>query len=142
MPKSSVSKLLDKYKETGRMDMRTGSKGPKTASMEENGDDVKEMISSQGELRTLLPPQIIGNQFDGSPLSVCRMIKDRGINHFKRSKTPSINGGTKNRFLLNKFRYDKVTSDFQQFSTICFVHPVFNFSFNCLYNYSSHSFCM
>ena len=123
------------------MDMRTGSGGPKTASREENGDDVKEMICSQGEPRTLLPPQKIGNQFDGSPLSVCRMIKDRGINLFKRSKTPSMKGSTKNRFLLNKFRYDKVTSDFQQFSIIFFVHPVFKFSSNCLYNYSSHNFC-
>ena len=55
--------------------MRTGSGGPKTASREENGDDVKEMICSQEEPGTLLPPRRIGNQFDVSPL-VCRMIKD------------------------------------------------------------------
>ena len=76
---------------------RPGSGRPNTATTEENEDDVEDIICSQEEPGTNIPPWKIGNQLDVSHSSVCRMIKNRGINKFKRSKTSSMKEGTKNR---------------------------------------------
>ena len=96
---SSVRRLLKKYQETGSTDRRPGSGRPKTATTEENEDDVEEMICSQEEPGTHVPPRKIAHQLEVSHTSVRRMIKNRGINQFKRLKTPSMKEGTKNRRL-------------------------------------------
>ena len=93
----SVQRLIKKYKETGTMERRTGSGRPVTATTQENGDLVEELICSQEEPGTHKSPQEIGPLIGISRSSVKRLVKSRGLRAFKRLKTPRMSEVTRQR---------------------------------------------
>ncbi|XP_066927411.1 uncharacterized protein [Clytia hemisphaerica] len=80
------------------MDRRPGSGRPITATTEENGDLVEEMICSQEEVPgTHISPQEIAPMIGISRSSVKRLVKRRGYKQFKRMKTPRMSEVTRQR---------------------------------------------
>ena len=95
---SSVQRLVNKIKETGSIERRPGSGRPITATTEENGDLVEQMICSQEEQPgTHKSPQEIAPLIGISRSSVKRLVKRRGYKQFKRIKTPRMTEGTRQR---------------------------------------------
>ena len=89
-----MKRLIQKYKETGTMERKTGSGRPITVCTEENMDLVEELICSQEEPHTHLAPRKISEQTGISRTSIRRMVKRRKIKQFKRLKTPLMSEGT------------------------------------------------
>ena len=96
--KVSVQRLINRYNETGTMDRKKGSGRPRTATDEANTDEMEELICSQEENPgTHSSPREIGRDMGVSHMSVRRAVKSRGINNFKRLKTPQMDQGTRKR---------------------------------------------
>ena len=80
---SSVKRLFKKFKENGSMDRRHGSGHPRTVSMEENLELIKEFACSQEEWpHTYLPPSKITEQ-TGISQSLIQRIK-KGEKNLKK----------------------------------------------------------
>ena len=95
---SSVNRLIKKYKKTGSIDRVKGSGRPKSATTEENCELVEELICSQEEEpHSHQAPRKIEETTGISRSAVRRIIKTKGINQFKRMKTPHMNQGTRER---------------------------------------------
>ena len=95
--KTSVKRLLKRFDKYETMDRKTGSGRPKTATTEENADEVEEMICSQEEPGTHVHPRDIAAEIGISHTSVRRILNERNIHQFKRVKTPQMNDGTRKR---------------------------------------------
>ena len=96
--KRSVQRLINRYKESGTVERKTGSGRPKTATTVENGELVEELISSQeSEPGSHSSPRGIAQQIGISHSSVRRLIKKKGFRQFKRLKTPRMSTGTRER---------------------------------------------
>ena len=104
---SSVRRLIRKFEETGTMQRRKGSGRPRSATTDQNIDEVEEMICSQEEPGTHTHPNNIAKSLNVSDASIRRMIKKKGINQFKRLKTPSTNPGTRARRLQRAIELSK-----------------------------------
>ena len=98
---SSVKRLFKKFKENGLMDRRHGSGHPRTVSMEENVELIKEFACSQEEWpHTYLPPSKITEQTGISQSLIQRIkkrekkLKKRNLKQIKRLKTLQMSGGT------------------------------------------------
>lgn len=112
--KGSVIRLINRFENTESMDRKKGSGRPKTATTEENADATEELICSQEEQPgTHVAPRGIKRRLGISRSSVKRVIKNRGINQFKRMKTPRLTDGARNRRLqraaglIEKFEKNK-----------------------------------
>ena len=93
----SVCRLVNHYRETWIMDRKRGSGRPRTARTEENEEMVEEQICSQEEPHTHQTPRQIEKSVEISRSTVRRIIDDKNINNFKRTKTPAMNDGTRQR---------------------------------------------
>ena len=95
---SSVNRLLNRYQRTGSIDRVKGSGRPKNVATEENGELVEDLICSQeDEPHTHQAPRKIESTTGIARSSVRRIVKNRGINQFKRVKTPQMNNATRAR---------------------------------------------
>lgn len=77
---------------------KEGSGRPRTTRTEENEETVEELICSQEEQpHTHLTPRQIEQSEEISRSSVIRIVRDKSIDNFKRSKTTAMNEGTRKR---------------------------------------------
>ena len=75
----SVQRLVSRLKYTGTLARKEGSGRPVTATTEENGDLVEQLICSQEEPGTHKSPQEIAPLIGISRSSVKRLVKSRGL---------------------------------------------------------------
>ena len=95
---SSLKALVKKYRENGSMERKKGSGRPRSARTPENEAYVEEMICSQEDQPgTHETPRKIAEEIEISHSSVCRIVRDKGYNQFKRLKTPQMNEATRKR---------------------------------------------
>ena len=93
----SVQRLVNRLKSTGTLARKEGSGRPVTATTEENGDLVEQLVCSQEEPGTHKSPQEIAPLIGISRSSVKRLVKSRGLRQFKRLKTPRMSETTRER---------------------------------------------
>ena len=94
----SVYRLLKRFKEEDSMDRKTGSGRPRTVTNVQNEELVEDSICSQEDNPgSHMSPREIEKNTGISRTSVRKMIKRRGLNQFKRLKTPRMSAGTKER---------------------------------------------
>ena len=95
---TSIKRLVQRYKETGTMERMKGSGRPRTVRTEENEDTVEELICSQEDQpHSHLAPRQIEKSEGISRSSIVRMVDEKGISNFKRTKTVAMNEGTRER---------------------------------------------
>lgn len=94
----AIHNLIMKIKETGSTDRKKGSGRPITATTDENGELVEELICSQEEepgshnsIRQIPPQLSIGRS------SVHRLVKKRNLHCYKRMRTPQLTEGCRKR---------------------------------------------
>ena len=94
----SVRRLIKRFEETGTMERKQGSGRPITVTTDENTEVVEELICSQEEEPgSHKPPRSIAKDLEIGHSSVRRIIENKNINQFKRSRAPDTNPGTKKR---------------------------------------------
>ena len=85
-------------KKNGTMDRMKGSGRPSSVVTEENEEMVEELICSQEEQpHSHLAPRKIQETTGIDRSAVRRIVKKKGLNNFKRSKTTAMNEGTRTR---------------------------------------------
>lgn len=96
--KMSVQRLVSRFVKHGTMERQKGSGRPVSVTTKENEEAVEELICSQeDEPGTHQSPRNIAEHLEISHSSVRRIIEKKGINQFKRVKTPQMNEGTRIR---------------------------------------------
>ncbi|XP_066916153.1 uncharacterized protein [Clytia hemisphaerica] len=96
--RSSVYRLLQRFKESGSMERKSGSGRARTVCTEKNEDLVEELICSQEENPgSHMSPCEIQKHTGISRTSVRRMVRSKSLRQFKRLKTPMMSSGTKER---------------------------------------------
>ena len=95
--KTSVKRLCNRLDTYGTTDRRPGSGRLRTATTDENQEDVDELICSQEEPGSHTRPQTIADDLGVSYTSVQRMVKRSKINNFKRVQTPQMDDGARGR---------------------------------------------
>lgn len=94
--KRSVAKLIERYVKRGTMDRKPGSGRPRRATAEVI-EEVEELICSQEEPGTHVPPRTIAAELDISRSTVHRILDDSDINQFKRVTTPHMDDKARER---------------------------------------------
>ena len=111
----AIHNLIKKIKETGSTDRKKGGGRPVTATTEENGDLVEELICSQEENHgTHSSARKIAPQISISRSSVQRLVVKRKLRCYKRMKTPQLNDGCRKR------RTERASKLFRRFT----VHSI------------------
>ena len=87
---SSVQRIVKGFKTTGTMEIKAASGRPVTATTEENGDLVEELVCSQEEPGTNKSPWEVAPMIGISRSSGKRLVRSRGLRQFKRLKTPRM----------------------------------------------------
>ena len=94
--KVSVQRLLNRFKENGSMDRRSGSGRPRTATTAENEEIVEDLICSQEESPgSHMSPREIEKHTGISRSSVRRTVERKRLKQFKRLKTQRMGEGTR-----------------------------------------------
>ena len=85
-----------RYEKTGSVERKTGPGRPRPTRTEENEGTVEELIMSQeGEPQSHLSPRQIKKSEGTSRSSVVRIVRDKSIANFRRSKTTMKKGTRK-----------------------------------------------
>lgn len=110
--KKSVQRLVNRFNKYGTMDRQKGSGRPVSVATKENEEAIEELICSQeDEPGTHLSPRNIAKHLEISHTSVRNIIEKKGINQFKRVRTPQMNEGTRKR------RVERADGLFEKFKT-------------------------
>ena len=87
--RTSVHRLVERFKKNQTMERQPGSGRPKNVTTEENEDLIQSLICSQEEEPgTYMSPREIEKHTGISRSSVKRMVKIRGLKQYRRLKTP------------------------------------------------------
>ena len=94
----SVFRLLKRFKEDDSMDRRPGSGRRRTVTTEENEELIESLICSQEESPgSHMSSREIEKHTSISRTSVPQMVRRRGLNQYKRTKTPNMSSATRQR---------------------------------------------
>ena len=110
--KKSVQRLVNRFNKYGKMDRQKGSGRPVSVATKENEEAIEKLICSQeDEPGTHLSLRNIAKHLEISHTSVRNIIEKKGINQFKRVRTPQMNEGTRKR------RVERADGLFEKFKT-------------------------